>query len=182
MTVKEIIKQTCKLDPGRDYNIELIDGDLWVFFHASWSRQDWIRDFMCWPKSTNQGTYHAGYLKEFRDIEEQLLADIRNEFSYGNRIILAGYSRGAAVALIAYLEYFQWMQGVTCVLLGLPRTVYEKDIIGIGSIVQYGSDLVTALPPWIPKIHPTQVIPSTNTGLFKSIKDHGMYVECEDEV
>lgn len=187
MTIKDLIRKTCYLDPGRDYNTEIIDGSLWVFFHASWSNQDWIRDFMCWPKKYAEFWFHNGYVKEFLDLRDQLFEDIftfrkNNPFS---PIIFAGYSRGSSVALIAkiVLKYY-YNEHIILALTGLPRTVYSKDcyIDEDDEIIQYGKDLVTDLPPWIRKIKPKRILKSISKLPFRAIKDHGLYVTCEEEV
>lgn len=187
MTVKDLIRKTCYLDPGRDYNTEIIDGQLWVFFHASWSNQDWIRDFMCWPKKYTDFWFHSGYIKEFLDIKDQLFEDVlsfRKANPFG-RIIFAGYSRGSSVALIAkiIMKYY-YNEHICLVLTGLPRTIYSKNcwVDQDDEIIQYGKDLVTNLFFWMRKILPNKIIKSVSNPPFRAIKDHGLYVICEEEI
>jgi len=186
MTVKELVKLTCYLDPNRDYNTEIIDGTLWVFFHASWSRQDWIRDFMCWPKKIAGFRFHSGYAKEYCDLESTLTEEVMDFIkTHKNPVIFAGYSRGSAVAIIAKMVFKYCLnERVKLILLGLPRVLYSKDcwIDTDDIIIQYGKDLVTNLPPWMVKINPTNIIVSSSVFPFKAIKDHGMYATCDDEI
>lgn len=181
MKVKEMIRQTCRLDPNRDYNIELINGQTWVFFHASWSWLDWVRDFIFIPIRISKGVWmHMGYLFEAEDIVDQLVHDL----GHATNIVFAGYSRGAAVALI-----LSPLPNVSKVyIMGCPRTFVGKNSLNkqkdkVVEII-YGNDLVTYLPPFFSKIKygKTIKIPSESKGWFKCIKDHGNYIDCEEDV
>lgn len=188
ITVGEILKRTCRLDPGKDWNMDIIDGIPWFFFHASWSRQDWIRDFQCWTNAFNGRRVHAGYLKEWEDsVNMGLLYEIR--CVEGWEVVFSGYSRGAALALMTHDWMSRYCPGISskAVLVGCPRA-YPKNPPHKGVYeVRYGYDLVTVLPPWYaenyPEVH--QVIPSTNKWPFQAIKDHGSYggssVEIDQE-
>lgn len=181
MTVAEMVRQTCRLDPTRDYNIELINDKIWVFFHASWSSQDWIRDFLFIPKNLGANSYgHMGYTFEALDIEDSLEKDLKGY----KDITFVGYSRGAAVALIL-APLFDVKK---VYVLGCSRVFWKLNPVMFSDIdvteVIYGNDLVTYLPPFMPRIkwNTTKKIESKSKGWFKSIKDHGMYLDVEEEV
>jgi pimeloyl-ACP methyl ester carboxylesterase len=181
MKVAEMIRQTCRLDPSRDYNLELIDGHIWVFFHASWTNQDWLRDFLLFPKHLGEKTWgHLGYFSEAMDVLETLEKDL----SGYKEITFVGYSRGAAVALLL-APIFNVKK---VYLMGCPRTFWKLNPIyfeGINVIeLVYGKDLVTFLPPFFPKIkwNNTITFKSESTGWFKSIKDHAGYLDVQDDV
>lgn len=182
MTVGEILQRTGQLDPGKDYNIDIIDGVPWVFFHASWSWQDWIRDFFVWTKDFFGGKVHSGYLKEFeQNVQDGLIRDISILNLQGHRyFVFAGYSRGAALALIAQYQVTYSVIGIvsSAILVGRPGTFLKwPTTMTRGKIheVRYGKDIVSSLPPWYPHSEPDIRIPSVNKCPWKSIKDHGSY-------
>lgn len=48
--------------------------------------------------------------------------------------------------------------------------------------VRYGNDIVCWLPPWFRRTPISYRATSVNTGIFKCIKDHGSYVDCNEEL
>lgn len=185
MTVKDLIAKT-RTDPGKDYHVEWLSGRPWVFFHASWSLQDWVRDFCCWTVRFAGGRYHAGYVAEFKDMLPGLTVDVENLLKFGKGIVFCGYSRGAALVALAWKYYIakkeiptEYFINSDAVGLGLPRISCKYSYI---QEIRYGHDLVTYLPPWLWKNIPAMQIPSKNRGLFAAIKDHGSYVDCDVEI
>lgn len=192
MKVRELVEK-CRCDPGKNWHVELVDGQPWIFFHASWTRQDWVRCFETWTVPFCGGRAHAGFVKEFRDDlqvgQGQLYKDILIYSLNAETLTFAGYSRGAALALLAYT----YMQGLTpsrlrCVLVGSPN-VFTKIpptlVHSWGSVeVIYGRDVVTALPPWFKgnPVNDIQLVRSSNRGLLAPIHDHAGYATAEQEI
>ena len=175
MTVHDMIAKTCDLDPGKDYNTEIIDGKLWVFFHASWSWRNWLRNFDVRTQRCNDAKVHKGYLREYTD-SGFVVRELETVF--------VGYSRGAAIALLYYFAcknpIHHGVFNVKAILIGAPRLFRQLpqnfDISGI-TTVTYGDDMVTHLPPWFlttPSAKHISLI-STTKWPFRRCKDHGQY-------
>ena len=189
MKVRELVEK-CRCDPGKNWHVELVDGQPWIFFHASWTRQDWVRCFEAWTVPFCGGRAHAGFVKEFRDDEDAglTLNILDNDFE-GKTLTFAGYSRGAAIALLAYtLWQYNTKARLRCVMVGAPNVFTKVPptlIHSWGSIeIIYGRDIVTALPPWFKgnPVNDIQLVRSSDRGLLAPIRDHGRYLQAEQEI
>ena len=187
MTISEIVKKSCQLDPGKDYNLEVIDGRAWFFFHASWSRQDWIRDFQCWTVGFRHLRLHYGYFREFLDTLDFVQSDLIDLLKQGiTDIVFTGYSRGAALAWI-FDEYYHDSLSFTThsICIGCPRTFLKTNATrGPFYLVTYGNDAVTFLPPWFDKPQPllTMHHSPTGPGFINACKDHAKYLTWHDPI
>jgi len=68
----------------------------YVFFQPTGSQDDWKKNFDIWPIHG----VHGGYWKRFTEARAQVLAEIDK----GMKTVFAGYSMGAAIALLFYLS------------------------------------------------------------------------------
>lgn len=147
-------------DSGGDFAIEL-DGDtLYLLFEKSEGAEDWRNNFkflavpwMPYKNMTKPWLCHRGFLKVWKSIEPFIEAAIRSRKI--KKIIIVGYSHGAALALLCY-EYVKYHRpdafvkgfGFGCprVFWGIvPREVKArfKDF----TVVRNGADIVTHVPP-----------------------------------
>lgn len=186
MKISEAVAASCHLDPGHDWNEELIEGAHWFFFHASWSTQDWIRDFTCWTTEWFGHRVHWGYVQEFNDmIEAGLGTQLCKALEGSLPIVLCGYSRGAALAVMAHY----WLgrscrdKQISSISIGCPR-ISPRGTLTPSVVVVYGNDMVTHLPPWWPAVGAPvlQRHESSGHGFIAACHDHGLYGEWHDEI
>lgn len=138
------------------------DGDtLYIYFEKSNGATDWKNNF-CFPakpyrRMKNKWYAHRGFLKVWKEIEPHLQRVIF-DFSV-NRIVIGGYSHGAAVALLCheYCKYNRpdiseniegWGFGAPRVVWGFMRKAVKKRFEGF-TVVRNGKDIVTHMPPAI---------------------------------
>ena len=187
MKVKDLVMKTCMYDPKKDYYTEVIDDTLYVYFHASHSKQDWIRNFFFWTTQFYGLPTHFGYYKEFLDL---FGSEVLNETSRYKKRVFVGYSRGAAVVLIlvALLRYWNFYTvNDNTIIIGAPR-VFRKipPTTKFDNITEvcYGNDIVRKLFFWYAENPCTKFIhiPSITKGWFKSCKDHGQYTTVDTEI
>ena len=132
---------------------------LYIYFQKSVGLRDWIVNFN-FPvrpyKKMDDSIWsgHKGFIKEWKIIEPKLRKDILNPQL--NKIIITGYSHGAAIALLCheYVWYhrpdlretlFGYGFGCPRVFWGIKDKVSDrwKNFL----IIRNGEDIVTHLPP-----------------------------------
>lgn len=186
MTISEAVAASCRLDPDHDWNEELIEGAHWFFFHASWSQQDWLRDFACWTTDWLCHRVHWGYVQEFNDmIEAGLSTQLHKALEGSLPIVLCGYSRGAALAVMAHywLGRTSSRKRIVSIAIGCPRLGPHGDLTP-SAAVTYGNDAVTHLPPWWPATGAPVMqrhAPSA-PGFVAACHDHGQYLSWHDDL
>ncbi len=187
MKIKDLVAKTCQYDPKKDYYTEVINDTLYVYFHASHSKQDWLRNFFFWTTRFNGLKIHAGYYEEFTDLWTD---ELFNKILHYKKRVFIGYSRGAAVILIlvALLKHlYIYTSNDKTVIIGAPR-VFRKFpyFLTIPNVIEvcYGNDIVRKLLFWYSENPCTSFIhiPSTVTGWFKACKDHGQYTTVDTEI
>ena len=191
MTVKELVRNTCRLDADKDYGTEEIDGTLYVYFHASWTFQDWMRNFLFWATNWRYGSkVHTGYLKEFNEcVDMSLIFKILQH----QKAVLIGYSRGGAMAILAraYAEDLKRKlptitTSISTIIMGTPRAYRSLPNTSFHNTLEivYGNDIVRKLFFWYKENPCTKYlhIESEVKGPFKACKDHGQYITCDVEV
>lgn len=143
-----------------DYAAVRTGGSLYLYFEDSNGRGDWKRnlDFPAKPyRRQKDGLWfcHRGFLRVWKDLEPVLAPMIAD--SSVRRIVVAGYSHGAALAVLCH-EYIWfhrpdlrgalegWGFGCPRVLWGpMPQSLYRRWDTFI--TVRNVPDLVTHLPP-----------------------------------
>lgn len=187
MKIKDLVAKTCQYDPQKDYYTEVIGDTLYLYFHASHSKQDWIRNFFFWTTRFKNTNVHAGYYKEFSDLwDGQLITDILH---YKKRVFV-GYSMGSAVIMLLIFLLKQldlYTVNDKTIIIGSPR-VFRKFpyFVSIPNITEvcYGNDIVRKLLFWYAENPCTKFIhiPSTTKGWFKACKDHGQYITVDLDI
>lgn len=132
---------------------------LYLFFEWSNGATDWKNNFNFPAKPyrdmPNRWYAHRGFLKVWKVIEDKLAAIIHDKQI--NEIIIAGYSHGAALALLCH-EYCMFNRtdiknkirgyGFGCprVVFGFLRKSVKKRFTGF-FVIRNKKDIVTHLPP-----------------------------------
>ena len=138
---------------------KVVEDELMIFFQWSNGATDWKNnfDFPAKPYRDMKDKWyaHRGFLRVWKVIEPHLKPYIMSRaYKY---ITVAGYSHGAALALLCH-EYCTFNRpdayvsgcGFGCprVVWGLPNKRVQKRFIGF-QVIRCGCDLVTHLPPAI---------------------------------
>ncbi len=141
------------------YRAERRGDVLYLFFEKSNGAADWRNnlDFPAKPyRETEERWYvHRGFLRVFKAIEPQIAPMICDKKL--RRIVLSGYSHGAALALLCH-EYCVFhrpdlARQIFGFGFGCPRVVFGKCGKKLAarfenfSVIRCGKDLVTHLPP-----------------------------------
>jgi hypothetical protein len=134
------------------------EGDtLYLYFEKSNGKTDWKNNFDFPAKPYRQMEHkwyaHRGFLKVWKVIEPHLKPQICNPTV--RRIIIGGYSHGAAIALLCH-EYCKYNRpdadvsgygfGAPRVLWGFIRKAVKKRFEGF-TVIRNGCDIVTHVPP-----------------------------------
>lgn len=132
---------------------------LYIFFECSNGKKDWLNNFDFPAKPyrdmKNKWYAHRGFLKVWKEIEPHLQAEICDLDV--KQIVIAGYSHGAAIALLCH-EYCKFHRpdihtegyGFGCprVVWGFLRKEVKARFEGF-TVIRNGKDLVTHVPPAI---------------------------------
>lgn len=134
------------------------DGDtLYLLFEWSNGKTDWKNnlDFPATPyrDMKNKWFAHRGFLRVWKAIEPLLETSVR--YGSQNRIVIGGYSHGAAIALLCheYCKYHRPDIEIVGYGFGCPRVVWGplrrnvKQRFEGFTVVRKGRDIVTHVPP-----------------------------------
>lgn len=141
------------------YCIQREGNTLYILFEWSNGKTDWLNNFDFPAKPyrdmKNKWFVHRGFLKVWKAIEPHLYKAI-TDFTV-DEIITAGYSHGAAIALLCH-EYCKFSRldipvkgyGIGCprVVWGFLREAVKKRFEGF-VVIRNGCDLVTHVPPLV---------------------------------
>lgn len=147
---------------GVDYAIERDGKTLYVLFECSDGEEDWKSnfDFIAKPyKEMPKIWYcHRGFSKAYKSVRDDIIAYIK-DYALNckiKNIVCAGYSHGAALALLCTedLKYFFGdLYGVQGVGFGTPRVIWgivpkevKKRLNGFIAVRNI-DDIVTHVPP-----------------------------------
>lgn len=164
------------VEHGGDFCVQRDGEALRLFFEPSDGREDWKNnfDFPAKPYRRMKSLWfcHRGFLRVWKAIEPYISADILDPSV--KRIEVAGYSHGAALALLCY-EYCRYHRPdaeVHGVGFGCPRVIWgviPKRVKGF-TVVRCGRDIVTHVPPAIFGYrHPSKPI---RIGMSNLVRDH----------
>ena len=142
------------------------DGDtLYLLFEPSNGKTDWKNnfDFPAKPYREMKDLWfvHRGFLRVWKTIEPHIAALVADK--HIRRIVVAGYSHGAAIALLCH-EYCVFHRPDIAPFIegygfGCPRVVWGllKKSLKVRfknfTVVRNHTDLVTHVPPWIFGFH-----------------------------
>lgn len=141
------------------YAYEVDGGTLTILFEESNGERDWRNNFAFPVKPyrdmEDKWQCHGGFLRAWKDVEPALRDQIMSPAIH--TIIIAGYSHGAAVALLCH-EYCRFNRpdcGVMGYGFGCPRVIWgrvrkavKRRLLGF-VVVRNKGDLVTHVPPAI---------------------------------
>jgi predicted lipase len=146
-------------DETASYCTEREGNTLYILFQWSNGKTDWKNnfDFPAKPyrKMKNKWYVHRGFLRVFKAIEPHIKEQI-NDASI-DRIIIGGYSHGAAIALLCH-EYCKYNRpdiphrikgygyGAPRVVWGFVRKAVKNRFKGF-TVIRNGRDIVTHVPP-----------------------------------
>ncbi|MBQ9756099.1 MAG: lipase family protein [Clostridia bacterium] len=159
---------------------------LYLFFESSDGANDWIKnlDFPIKPYKRMGKTVwfaHRGFLKEWKEIQPKLANYIANKTV--KKIVIAGYSRGAGIALLCH-EYVWYNRpdlrrrtlgyGFGCprVLWGV-KTKKLRERWENFTVVKNIDDLITHLPPvFLGYTHVGKMLKVGKKGKYTKIQAH----------
>lgn len=141
------------------YYTEKIGQTLWLFFEKSNGKEDWENNLDFPAKAYRQMKdlwfVHRGFLRVFKAIEPHIVSLVEDKSV--RKIVLSGYSHGAALALLCH-EYCVFhrpdiAENIRGFGFGCPRVVWgglsralEKRFEKF-TVIRNAPDLVTHLPP-----------------------------------
>ena len=160
MTVKELYNRqligdwtTSGLDVQWRYS-KLDDSRGLLEFQCTQTTDDWIENLKFWPhkSKSNAGVYiHDGFYDMWDSVCMKVSAK-SSDLNEGDKLIITGYSQGAALAVLAAMSFRYLGMNVTLVTFGCPRLFWgyvprqvRKNLAGTHYAVR--GDLVTHVPP-----------------------------------
>lgn len=166
-----------------DYATELEGDTLYLLFEKSDGEEDWKNNFkflavpwMPYKRMEKPWLCHRGFLKVWKSIEPFIEEKIRNPEV--KKIVIVGYSHGAALALLCY-EYVKYHRpdvetegfGFGCprVFWGVVPEEVKERFEGF-KVIRNGNDIVTHVPPAVLGFrHVAEVV---KIGQTNPVKDH----------
>ncbi|MBQ3085666.1 MAG: lipase family protein [Clostridia bacterium] len=152
-----------------NYAVERMGGQLWLFFEHSRSRADWANnlDFPIKPyrRMEDRVWYcHRGFLRAWRLAEPWIAAALAARPL--ERVTVAGYSHGAALAVLCHeyvwFHYPALRQALSGYGFACPRVVWgvpPKERWATFTVVRHRGDPVPRLPPaWLGYRHVGKVL------------------------
>lgn len=137
------------------YTIHETSDTIYLAIQGSVQKQDWLYNFkfIAKPyKNMNEKWYvHGGFAECWKLARDQIVQDVLDKLG-NKRLIILGYSHGAALALLAH-EYFEFNGYIPVTYcFGCPRVLWlpSKNIrnrFRNVQIIQRRGDLVTHVPP-----------------------------------
>ena len=130
------------------------DGDTaYLFVRESSGLDSWLRvNLRFWPR---EGSYHIGFHDAWKSIRGEVLKEARKALVLdgAKRLVVAAFSKGAAIATVAHPDLAKEFGAVETVAFGSPRVVtwrgvQRHDWSGLKRVYVRG-DGVTHLPPAI---------------------------------
>ena len=168
-----------------DYYYHLSDGTLWILFEESAGGVDWKHNFQFARKPyrdmEDKWYAHRGFLSVWKSVEPHLAEVIKDPAV--TEIIIAGYSHGAALALLCH-EYCKFNRpdlgdkiegfGFGCprVVWGTPSEAVQKRFEGF-TVIRNKGDIVTHVPPFfIGYRHEGEMLKIGELGKYNPIDAH----------
>ncbi len=175
-----------KTGVSANYAIKRKKDTLYLFFEGSDGANDWKNnlDFPAKPYKRMEQTVwfaHRGFLKEWKEIEPKLANHISNKNL--KKIVICGFSRGAAIALLCH-EYVwfnrpdlrQTLEGFG---FGCPRVIWGLKTKKLTrrwnrfTVVRNIDDIVTHLPPaFLGFSHVGKLLKIGQKGKYNKIQAH----------
>ena len=153
--LKELFSK-CLLGPwitGNDDTQYKIENSI-LYFQCSNSKSDWISNFDFPIGPYKDGTIkwygHRGFINTWKSIRDKIL----NEIVGSNVTTIVGYSRGAAIALLAHEDCIFNNIKVKTYAFGCPRVVWmpDKELStrwNDFTRIKVRGDIITNVPPWL---------------------------------
>lgn len=147
------------LEDGASFTFEKQNGKLYLLFEWSNGLDDWKNNFNFPAKPyrdmENKWHAHRGFLKVWKIIEPYLKDVIMDKET--NKIIIAGYSHGAAIAVLCheYCKYNRPDADITGYGFGCPRVLWGRMSKAVKKrfegfyVIRNSGDIVTHVPPAI---------------------------------
>lgn len=147
------------------YQIKKIDGILYLLFQESTSKKDWEINFdfpvKVYKKQENTILAHRGFVKAWKScndiIMDNFIKAITDEYKMINKIVIAGWSYGGAMAQLAaedlhfrtHIKPVLITYGSPKILFGRkPKKYFTSCIDKESKQFANRSDLVTKVPPF----------------------------------
>jgi len=158
--LKELFRNTISgswktLGIDTQYRIEEEEKEVYLFFQQTSSTQDWKDNFMCLPYKNQEIRWfaHQGFTRVWKSIRDTLVPLVLKK-SENKKLIIAGFSHGAAIATLAHEDFRYNGKNPQTYTFGGPRVLWLPDYSiklrfeNLTRIVAIG-DIVSMLPPWI---------------------------------
>ena len=175
-----------KVGVSNNYAVKRTRNTLYIFFEGSDGYVDWKNnlDFPAKPyKRMNKTVWfaHRGFLKEWKELEDVIHAYISN--SSIQKIVIAGFSRGAGIALLCH-EYVWFNRpdlrdAIRGYGFGCPRIIwglYTKKIKERWenfTVIRNDNDIITRLPPaLLGYTHVGKMLTIGKKGKYNKIQAH----------
>lgn len=144
------------LESGEDQGFLAADDRVVVVvFRGTDSVTDWLSNLSVSPTQQEYGRVHGGFRDGYRAVHDQLLAALGEVNPHGLLpVMLAGHSRGAAIAAVACVELASHAVLAGCYTYGQPRVGDETMRANVDAAIRgrfyrfvNDADLVTRVPP-----------------------------------
>lgn len=178
-------KPYIEVENGASFYSEAEDDDLFIYFEHSNGREDWFNNlsFLAVPYRDMEPVWkcHSGFLKVWKSTKPYLKDKIKDPRI--KRIIIAGYSHGAALAVLCHEYTFYNRPDIRDSIYGFgfgcPRVLFgcaEPDLAKRWDsfrVIRNWGDMVTHLPPSVlGYCHAGRILTIGKEGKYSPIDAH----------
>jgi hypothetical protein len=127
---------------------------LYIYFQGTVTKRDWIQNFKFWIKKYNNEYIHSGFLENYLIVKKNIHYIIEHLGYEIDKIIISGYSQGAALSVLCYEDLMKTYFNVYCYTFGSPRIywlankTFKNRFNNVFNYQIFG-DIITKLPLWI---------------------------------
>lgn len=180
-----------------NYSIMIFSDGIYLLFQESDGKKDWKDNLNFFPIYTkvykeqeSPLKCHRGFVKEYKSGNDTIMSELyeASEMYPNSKIVIAGWSNGAAMATLACEDFF-FRTGIKCevVTFGSPKVCFDKKSASYiysccSSFREYchQSDIVTKLPPFGEHINEYK-LGKLSLGIFNPWKYHTEYDKWIEE-
>lgn len=139
------------------YRVEVIDDTVYLLFQGSSQDQDWKYNFdfpaTAYKDQPVPWKAHRGFVNAWQVAQDQIMMDVA-KVKGRRKLIIAGYSHGGALAILAHEDLFYHNADPETYTFGAPRVLWlpkkkiRERFENLTNIVNRG-DIVTHVPPYL---------------------------------
>ena len=173
-----------------DWTIKVIDDTVYLLFQETTNKIDWKTNFKFWVKpykhQKNPMLLHAGFVNAWKSCNDLIMGELIQvmNFNKGKKLIISGWSHGAALTILAAEDYhYRTGERPVVINYGAPSIIAPlafRTKKYLSECMDYRlfsdvNDLVTKIPPFYMSLKRTKLDKFVFGGIFHPNIYHCIY-------